>query len=76
MTGRRTYPQAYNGDPVVVDARRNELFLACCDCHLVHRIQFEVKRGKVVMRSWRDNRKTAAIRRHRGVPIAEGGKDE
>jgi len=36
---------------------------ACCDCGLVHRLQFRVVKGKVQFRAWRDNRATAQMRR-------------
>jgi len=40
---------------------------ACCDCGLVHRMDFDhVKWGrgrKIVFRVWRDERATAAVRR-------------
>ncbi len=46
--------------------------LACCDCGLVHRLEFAIgpkphgRRGLAVMfRAWRDNRATAQIRRHK-----------
>lgn len=43
---------------------------ACCDCGLVHRIDFEhVPWGggrKIKIRVFRDNRATGAIRRHWG----------
>jgi hypothetical protein len=35
----------------------------CCDCELVHMIQFRVDDGDVGMRLQRDNRATAASRR-------------
>jgi len=37
--------------------------LACCDCGLVHKVDFGVFKGKVLFRVWRDNRATAALRR-------------
>jgi len=37
--------------------------MACCDCGLVHRVEFRVVKGKVQFRAWRDNRATAG-RRH------------
>jgi hypothetical protein len=43
--------------------------LACCDCGLVHRMDFKtVKWGrgiKVMFRVWRDERATAAMRREK-----------
>lgn len=43
---------------------------ACCDCGLVHEIQFRIKEGNVVFRVRRNNRATAAVRRgfHDGGP--------
>ena len=40
--------------------------LACCDCGLVHRMQYRVKDGVIEYRCRRDNRATGQIRRHRG----------
>lgn len=37
--------------------------MACCDCGLVHRMQFRVSKRKVQLRAWRDNRATARMRR-------------
>lgn len=43
--------------------------LACCDCALVHRINFYLEpygRGqRIVFRIWRDERATAACRRRK-----------
>lgn len=42
--------------------------MACCDCGLVHRLNFRVvsnKRGKFIQfQAFRDNRATGQIRRH------------
>lgn len=40
--------------------------MACCDCHLVHRLDFRVVDGRVQLRARRDNRATAQLRRYRG----------
>lgn len=41
--------------------------MMCCDCQLVHVFEFKhIKWGngrKIIFRSWRDNRATAAARR-------------
>jgi hypothetical protein len=56
------YPQAYDGD--LIRPRHSGYFMACCDCLLVHRIVFRVVGGKKIQfRVYRDNRKTAALRR-------------
>src|SRR4051794_26884795 len=38
--------------------------LACCDCGLVHDVEFWVEGGNVMMRFARDNRATGQKRRH------------
>ncbi len=37
--------------------------IACCDCGLVHRVNFRVVKGDVEFQVFRDNRATAAKRR-------------
>lgn len=37
----------------------------CCDCGLVHRLDFRVVEGRAEFRAYRDNRATAVARRHR-----------
>jgi len=37
--------------------------LACCDCGLVHRVDFRIRRRRVQFRVYRHNRATAQIRR-------------
>lgn len=36
---------------------------ACCDCGLVHRMDFRIHKGRAQFRAWRDNRTTANYRR-------------
>jgi hypothetical protein len=38
--------------------------LACCDCGLVHRVDFRLYRGRVQFRAFRNERATALMRRH------------
>lgn len=45
--------------------------MACCDCSLIHELQFRAKKDtkgriSVIFRVNRNNRATAASRRHRG----------
>ena len=61
----RAYPIAKDGQwiqPVMKGYK-----MACCDCGLIHRLEFKVikcGRGhKVIFRAWRDYRATAAKRR-------------
>lgn len=37
--------------------------MACCDCGLVHVVDFRIHKGRVQMRFFRHNRATAAMRR-------------
>ena len=39
--------------------------LVCCDCGLVHKLDFRVHKGRVQFRGDRDNRATAQVRRWR-----------
>lgn len=42
--------------------------LGCCDCGLVHRINFRVRKGGAIQfQAFRDKRATAAKRRKRGA---------
>ncbi|MDP1890515.1 MAG: hypothetical protein Q8K55_06435 [Gemmatimonadaceae bacterium] len=41
--------------------------LACCDCALVHDVDFRVKGGRIQFRVRRNNRSTAMMRRHKGL---------
>lgn len=41
--------------------------LACCDCGLVHDMDFRVKNGRVEFRVRRNGRSTAMMRRHMGL---------
>ena len=42
------------------------MYLACCDCHLVHEIKPTRRGGKLGLLVRRDERKTAALRRSAG----------
>ena len=39
--------------------------MACCDCLLVHELDFRIKHGRVQFRARRNNRSTSALRRKR-----------
>lgn len=41
--------------------------LGCCDCGLVHDMDFKVSAGRVWFRVRRNNRSTAMMRRHKGL---------
>lgn len=38
--------------------------MACCDCGLVHTINFRTRRGRIQFQAFRNNRSTALMRRH------------
>jgi len=39
--------------------------MKCCDCGLVHIMDFRIYKGRVQMRAFRDNRSTAQGRRYK-----------
>lgn len=39
--------------------------MACCDCGLVHELDFRIYRGRVQLRARRNNRATGQLRRYR-----------
>lgn len=45
------------------------LNFACCDCGLVHDLQVRYTDGKIFLSFKRENRKTAALRRHYIMPM-------
>lgn len=63
---RTTYHVLEAGEKVTFNPQKGALNVACCDCGLVHRVEFTVgHRQKLTRQVWRDNRKTAALRRER-----------
>jgi len=57
------------GHEITIHPDKNDLFFACCDCNLVHQMQFKIDGDNVIIQFWRHKRKTGALRRHRGIPI-------
>lgn len=43
--------------------------LACCDCGLVHTLDFRVHGGRAQFRVFRNNRSTAMMRRMNGIRV-------
>ena len=43
--------------------------MVCCDCGLVHRMQFRVFGGRVQLRGWRMVRETAQYRKQRRIVV-------
>lgn len=65
------FPTIQAGEEIILNPRLNDLHMACCDCNLVHILQFEIKGKNLIITAYRHNRKTAALRRYRGIPIKE-----
>ena len=57
------YSQIYEGQ-WVEPIKLNGFRFACCDCKLVHRIDFRIRGKKVQFRTFRDNRATGQTRRY------------
>ena len=53
-----------------VQPRRRGYKLACCDCGLVHRLDFRLWRGRVQFRAFRNERSTGQMRRWMKRPPA------
>lgn len=69
------YKQAHDGDKIAPKMRGYKM--RCCDCQLVHVINFKISDcGQLTFRVWRDNRATAASRRKkvRKMPKKKGSK--
>jgi len=49
--------------------------MCCCDCGLVHSIDFRVKDGRVQFRVFRNNRSTALVRRHNNITVKQEASD-
>jgi len=64
MKRRIRYVQVSDGEWIRPMPQRGHK-MRCCDCGLVHRMNFAVIRGKVVFQAFRDARATAATRRKR-----------
>lgn len=64
------YPQKYAGDWVAPN--RKYYRMMCCDCGLVHKLEFALVRhgnGRVIVfRAWRDNEETAKHRKPHQLP--------
>ena len=60
------YQQLHDGDAIQLNPQKNVIHFACCDCGLVHRMEFVVgHRQKLTVKMRRDERKTAAYRREK-----------
>jgi hypothetical protein len=60
---RTVYTQIEDGERVKPPMRGYKI--CCCDCGLIHRMDFFIVRGRVQFEVRRDNRATAAARRRK-----------
>jgi hypothetical protein len=42
---------------------RKTYYMACCDCGLVHKMEFRIHEGKIQFRAWRSKRATSNVRK-------------
>jgi len=64
MTIKRNISQTYDG--VWRTPPRKNFYRACCDCGLIHREEYRVRKGKIQYRVWRDKAETRLERRRTG----------
>lgn len=50
-----------------VQPLRTNYKMACCDCGLVHDMEFRIYKGKIQFRVRRNKRSTAQMRRHNKI---------
>ena len=63
------YEQIGDGDRISVDWPDQGLNLACCDCGLVHYIQFEVVENVILMTFMRNEEETEKVRERKNVRV-------
>ena len=56
------YPEVQSGQ--WVQPVRKGYKMSCCDCGLVHKLNFRLRRGRIQLQAFRDNRATGQKRRH------------
>ena len=49
-----------------ITPRRKGYKLACCDCGLVHEVNFRVRKGKIEFQMFRNERATKQLRKAEG----------
>ncbi len=59
----KKYPQAQDGE--WIQPVRHGYKIECCDCGLVHAINFRIKNKHIQYQAFRDNRATGQVRRHK-----------
>ena len=63
----RKYTKVKDGE--WVQPVRRGYRMRCCDCELVHILDFRIKDGKIQLRARRDGRATGACRRKKVIVI-------
>ena len=66
---KTTYRRIADGEWVT--PRRRNHRLRCCDCGLVHRVDFRVRDSRIQFRAFRDARATAATLERRSGAMKE-----
>jgi hypothetical protein len=46
----------------------------CCDCSLVHEVEYRKRDGRLEVRMFRNDRSTAAYRRANGIKVTNGNR--
>jgi len=62
------YDQAYDNEWIL--PLKKSYRMCCCDCNLVHQMDFRIKGKDVEYRARRDKKETARLRRRAGGPQA------
>ena len=68
----RVYEQVYTGD--WLPYRRRGQVIECCDCCLVHIVNFRVRKGRLEIQVFTDKRKTAQRRNAAGIKVSQRRK--
>jgi hypothetical protein len=64
------YAQVTDGE--WVQPVRRGYKMICCDCGLVHTLNFRITRGRVQLQAFRNERSTALVRRYKRVKVTKG----
>lgn len=67
MKPPKEYQVAKDGE-WIQPVRRGYL-LACCDCGLVHRVNFRIRKGKIQFQAFRHPQATGAYRKKRNITV-------
>ena len=59
----KKYPPTKDGE--WIQPIRKGYKIKCCDCGLIHRLNFRVKNGHIQFQAFRDNRATGQVRRYK-----------